>query len=151
MHMGCGKNAREWLAVCFCWYPGSYTNYVNYTSFIFCSLYWILDSIPELGVGLWFYCRFYLSEDFVFLSFTINFPVASLGWWVKIFLVTFSWWVQPFMRQGSCFQLLASGLCKSRAPPCLCAKMETLTPNPYIHVQCPSWLFWCAFCRLSRL
>lgn len=33
IHLGCGKHSREWLAVCFWWYPRSFTNYVNYTSF----------------------------------------------------------------------------------------------------------------------
>ena len=39
---------------------------------------------------------------------TINFPVAFLGWWVKI-LSYFSWWGKPVMRpsfiQVSCFLL----------------------------------------------
>lgn len=148
-HLGFGKNSREWLAACFCWYPRSFTNYVNYTSFVFCSLYCILDSIPKLGVGLWFYYRFYLSEDFIFLFSTMNFPVASQAGWVRYFLVIFHGG-GSHLWDSALFRVLAfnsgpqafanSGLCLS-------AKTETLTPIPYIHtqwgyilhVQGPSW------------
>lgn len=108
----------------------SLTNYGNYISFGFCSLYYIFDYIPELGVARWFYYRFYLSEDFIFFFPTMTFSVASLAWWVKM-LQLFLMVGQPFMSysfiQGCCFQVSAPGFHKVSF--CLCAQIGTLTPT----------------------